>query len=177
MIICPACQAENVINALYCNQCGAYLLEDGRKKTDPLAADETGWMGETLEIESVARPQPSLAPTAIRLRIGPEKRIVEMSLEKSILIGRGDPDSNIFPEVDVTDDIAPDKSVSRRHAVITKTENQVIIEDVGSINGTYLNGKRVASHNPEPLNNGDTLQCGKLLIEIELVTHPIIDSQ
>lgn len=171
MIKCPTCQAENIINALYCNQCGAYLLEDDLKKTDPLAGDDTGWMGDTLEIESAARPQPGLAPAAIRLRIGPEKRVVEMSLEKPILIGRGDADSNIFPEIDVTDDIAPDKSVSRRHAVITKAENQVIVEDVGSINGTYVNGKRLASHNPEPLNNGDTLQCGKLLIEVELITN------
>ena len=100
---------------------------------------------------------------------------MEASLAQPILIGRRDTDSNIFPGLDVTDDIAPDKSVSRRHAVISRHENQVTIEDVGSINGTYVNGKRLASYDVEPLHDGDTIQCGRLLIEVEIVTERITE--
>lgn len=170
VIRCPDCQAENVTNALYCNQCGTYLLEDEIKKTDPLDTEETGWLGITADLERGSPPRPDHTPVAIRLKIGPEKREVELPLDKPLLIGRTDEDADIFPEIDVTDDIAPDKSVSRRHAVITKTENKVMIEDVGSINGTFINSRKLTPFVTEPLKNGDTLQLGTLLIEVEIVT-------
>jgi len=44
----------------------------------------------------------------------------------------------------------------------------VVIEDLGSINGTFVNGKRLAPYLPETLSNGDIVQIGRLLIEVEL---------
>ena len=43
-----------------------------------------------------------------------------------------------------------------------------MVEDLGSINGTFINGKRLAPYLPEVLSHGDQLQLGKLLIEVEL---------
>ena len=43
-----------------------------------------------------------------------------------------------------------------------------MVEDLGSINGTFINGKRLAPYLPEALHDGDQLQLGKLLIEVEL---------
>ena len=59
-------------------------------------------------------------------------------------------------------------TVSRRHARILKREGTVVVEDLGSINGTFINGKRLAPYLPEALHDGDQLQLGKLLIEVEL---------
>ena len=92
-----------------------------------------------------------------------------MRLDNVIHIGRSDPNLDIFPEIDVTEDIAPDKSVSRRHAVIFKQVEEVLVEDVGSINGTYVNGKRLDAFTPQPLGDGETLRLGKLVITVELV--------
>jgi len=77
-----------------------------------------------------------------------------------------DPNQSIYPEIDLTDELALEAGVSRRHACIYRRGNDVEVEDLGSINGTLLNGKRLAPYIPEPLKDGDQLQLGKLLIEV-----------
>jgi pSer/pThr/pTyr-binding forkhead associated (FHA) protein len=102
------------------------------------------------------------------LNIGDKKREVEVPLNKAIHMGRLDPASDVFPEVDLTEDNGLEKGVSRRHARILKREGTVVVEDLGSINGTFINGKRLAPYLPETLKDGDSLQLGRLLIEIKL---------
>jgi pSer/pThr/pTyr-binding forkhead associated (FHA) protein len=58
--------------------------------------------------------------------------------------------------------------VSRRHARILKQGGMVVVEDMGSINGTFINGKRLDPYLPEVLNDGDILQLGKLKIEVKI---------
>ncbi len=168
MIKCPFCQTVHVDNTLFCSECGTYLLEDDKRGTDPLGTSEIGWVGNAAE-ESAAQPSfQGTGPLAIRLKIGDKKRLVEVPLDKPIHLGRLDPASDIFPEIDLTEDDGLGKGVSRRHARILKREGTVVVEDLGSINGTFVNGKRLAPYLPEPLSDGDSLQIGRLLIEVEL---------
>lgn len=113
--------------------------------------------------------QPGPKPRAIRLKIGANKREVEMPLGRIINIGRVDPASNTFPEIDLSVDGTPANSVSRRHARILKQDDTVVVEDGGSINGTFVNGKKLDPYLPEVLNDGDTLQLGTLLIEVKIL--------
>jgi hypothetical protein len=62
--------------------------------------------------------------------------------------------------------LEPARGVSRRHASIFKQGLGVVVEDLGSVNGTFVNGKRLDPYLPEPLRDGDTLQLGKLLIKV-----------
>jgi pSer/pThr/pTyr-binding forkhead associated (FHA) protein len=143
-------------------------LEDDRRGTDPLGTDEIGWVGEEEE-DSEANPLiKGTGPLAIRLNIGEHAREVEATLNKAIHMGRLDPASDVFPEIDLTNDNGLEKGVSRRHARILKREGTVVVEDLGSINGTFINGKRLAPYLPEVLHHGDQLQLGKLLIEVEM---------
>ena len=52
-----------------------------------------------------------------------------------------------------------DISVSRRHAIVRREGPSVVVEDLGSLNGTYLNGRRITG--AEPLRHGDRLQVGR----------------
>lgn len=167
MIKCPFCGTLSVPNTLFCSECGTYLLEDDRRGTDPLGTDEIGWVGEEDENEGNKFIQ-GTGPLAIRLKVGESGREVETTLDKAIHLGRLDPSSDVFPEVDLTPDNGLEKGVSRRHVRILKREGSVVVEDLGSINGTFINGRRLAPYLPEVLRSGDQLQLGKLLIEIEL---------
>lgn len=170
MIKCPFCQATHVANTIFCNECGNYLLESDRRPTDPLESDEISWLGGTKGHPNIASSsQQNTKPVAIQLKIGPGKREVEAKLDKVINIGRVDPISAIFPEVDLTDESVSSKSVSRRHARILKRENSVILEDLGSINGTFINGKKLDPYMSEVLSDGDLLQVGKIPIEIKIL--------
>jgi pSer/pThr/pTyr-binding forkhead associated (FHA) protein len=95
-------------------------------------------------------------------------RQLEVVLSRPIRLGRVDPQQSIYPEVDLTEDHALQYGVSRQHACIFQRENAVEVSDLGSTNGTLLNGKRLAPYTPQPLSDGDQLQLGMLLIEVSL---------
>lgn len=168
MIKCPFCGTTHVANTLFCSECGTYLLEDDQRGTDPLGTDEIGWVGEGEEGAEDGPAAKGTGPLSVRLRIGDHSREVEAPLNKAVHLGRLDPASDVFPEIDLTNDNGLEKGVSRRHARILKREGTVVVEDLGSINGTFINGKRLAPYLPEVLNDKDQLQLGKLLIEVEM---------
>jgi hypothetical protein len=84
------------------------------------------------------------------------------------MIGRWDADGGIFPDVDLDQD-DPEAKVSRRHARIQFLNNQYLIEDLGSTNGTFINrGPRLLPGNKQPLNNGDEIIVGKTFLKFIL---------
>src|SRR5689334_15474914 len=69
-------------------------------------------------------------------------------------VGRWDPDSGAFPDVDLTNDDHESK-ISRKHAKILSKNGQFFIEDLGSLNGSYVNrGERLTPGEPYPIKNG-----------------------
>lgn len=84
------------------------------------------------------------------------------------MIGRWDADGGIFPDVDLDQD-DPEAKVSRRHARIQFLNNQYLIEDLGSTNGTFVNrGPRLTPGAKLPLNNGDEIIVGKTFLKFLL---------
>jgi pSer/pThr/pTyr-binding forkhead associated (FHA) protein len=74
------------------------------------------------------------------------------------LIGRGDPNSNTLPDIDLWP-FDPETKISRRHARIWRDDNAYLIEDLGSVNGTVINDQvRLRPNSPHPLVNGDRLR-------------------
>ena len=168
MIKCPFCGTTHVANTLFCSECGTYLLEDDRRGTNPIDMDEIGSVSEAEGEAGLSSFVKGTGPLAIRLKMRDSKREVEATLTRAIPLGRLDPASDVFPEIDLTSDSGLDKGVSRRHARILKREGTVVVEDLGSINGTFLNGKQLSPYLPEVLHHGDQLRLGKLLIEVDL---------
>jgi hypothetical protein len=165
MIKCPVCQAEHPENTLFCDECGSYLLEDNQKRTDPIVVGEVTWMDREGAPE-LAEEEVVVTPVSLKLSIPDSGRDVNLPLMKEVNIGRLDPASDSFPEVDLTSDGGLKKGVSRRHAKITKRGNEVFIEDLGSMNGTFLNRKKLIPYLPQVLKHGDELQLGTLILWI-----------
>ena len=171
MIKCQFCQTTHVINTIFCNECGYCLLDEENRETDRLEVTAIAWRGgPTSHPEALISGQQTARPTLIRLKIGDKKREVEFPFNKFIYLGRMDPALNIFPEIDLTHDGELAHSVSRRHAGIFSQSGTIIIEDLASRNGTFINGNRLVPYLPEALHNGDMLQLGQLLIEVYIQT-------
>ena len=84
-----------------------------------------------------------------------------LSPQLESLIGRLDPNRGIHPEVDLSR-YDPSARVSRRHARIFVQNNQYLIEDLNSSNGTFINGQmRLMPRQPHPLNSGDEVRLGE----------------
>jgi pSer/pThr/pTyr-binding forkhead associated (FHA) protein len=164
MIRCPVCKVEHPDNTLFCDECGAYLLGGNQIETDPL---DTGELTPKEREEMGEAPGVDVtSPLGLKLTIPDSGRDVEVPLTKEVNIGRLDPASASFPDVDLTSDGGLEKGVSRRHAKVTRRGKEVFIEDLGSINGTFLNRKKLTPYLPQALKNGDELQLGKLILQI-----------
>lgn len=169
MIKCPFCQTLHVDNTVFCNECGHYLLEDRGRETDPLETIDMNWIKAiTGDPEATSPVQRGGESLAIRLKIGPARREVEMPLDVVTHLGRVDAASSVFPEVDLSNDSDLSHGVSRRHARIMKQGGMVVIEDMGSINGTFVNGRKLDPYLPEVIKDGDVLHLGKLQLEVKI---------
>lgn len=168
MIKCLFCKTENIENILFCADCGAYLLTDGQKRTASLGTGEVHWNFQEDQDVYIGLPAQKTGPSMIQLKIGDHNRKVEFPLDKTIHLGRLDPASDTFPEVDLTNDGGLEKGVSRHHARLLCKDEQVLVEDLGSVNGTFINDKCLAPYLPELLQDKDYLQIGSLTLEVKL---------
>ena len=143
---CPECGFVNDESANYCQKCGAYLhpgeeAEDSTTMT--YAIDETG------ELKPVDLDEVTSQGAALVIRAGGGRVGESFALSGDRLsIGRR-PDADIFLD---------DVTVSRDHALLIRRADGYHLDDCGSLNGTYVNRRRVESLR---LEDGDELQIGK----------------
>jgi hypothetical protein len=87
------------------------------------------------------------------------------------LVGRWDPETGAFPEVDLDQD-DPEAKISRKHALIRFEGGKITLEDIGSLNGTYVNRQpRLMPGNPVELKTGDEIIIGKTFLK--LIVEPV----
>src|SRR5882672_10308184 len=87
------------------------------------------------------------------------------------LVGRWDPETGAFPEVDLDAD-DPEAKISRKHALLRMENGKITIEDIGSLNGTYVNRQpRLSPGSPAEIKSGDEVIIGKTFLK--LVIEPI----
>jgi pSer/pThr/pTyr-binding forkhead associated (FHA) protein len=79
-----------------------------------------------------------------------------------INIGREDPVSDIYPEVDLTPHGGEEGGVSRLHAKITVEGGKFFLEDLDSTNFTFVNKQKLTPKVRQPLNDGDEVRCGRV---------------
>jgi len=97
------------------------------------------------------------------------EQIVHLAGKSEYTIGRATDDQPVVPDVDLTQYGAYDFGVSRLHATITVGE-LITITDMGSINGTHLNGRKIQPNSSHTLVHGDVLTLGKIKIQILIRT-------
>jgi len=143
---CPECGFINDDSANYCQKCGTYI--GGREGIED--ATTAYQIGETGEIEAVdIDAEVERAGAALVIRSGGGRAGEAFPLdEERTAIGRS-PDAGVFLD---------DVTVSRNHALLVERKDGVYIDDLGSLNGTYVNRRRIES---QKLEDGDEIQVGK----------------
>ena len=91
---------------------------------------------------------------------------LRVSLVDEIVIGRRDPTTKISPDLDLTPYGGYQMGISRRHAIVQLKAQNPVLTDLGSRNGTFVNGKKLAAHQPLPLQDGDEVRLGKIVIKL-----------
>ena len=147
-VFCNQCGHRNPPGSNFCSSCGGALEHpEGDDTTITFLPNEAA--GEVAEEELSVNLEEAPGELGILVvKRGPNAGS-RFALEDDVVhVGRH-PDSDIF-----LDDI----TVSRRHAEFVRQGSGVVVRDVGSLNGTYVNRERIEE---VPLNNGDEVQIGK----------------
>ncbi len=84
--------------------------------------------------------------------------------QPTVVVGRADALSGVFPDVDLSPYGAEAAGISRQHARLTLKDDQYWIEDLNSVNLTYLNDQRLTPDRPVRLKDGDLIRLGRLLV-------------
>ena len=142
-IYCPECGFQNPEAANYCAKCGALLhAPEAAEQTQTFSAEEAGEEPDQLDDIRVEGP-------ALVVRSGGGRAGETFTPQGDrTTIGRS-PDCPVFLD---------DVTVSRRHAVLVERDSRWFVEDQGSLNGTFVNRRRVES---AELGDGDEIQIGK----------------
>jgi molybdenum cofactor synthesis domain-containing protein len=137
------------------------------KSETPMALPVVPWVEREETSEAPGEKVTAPLPLILKLTIPDSGRDVKVPLtEKKVSIGRLDRTSGSFPDVDLTSHGGLEKGVSRRHAEIIRRGSEVSIKDLGSINGTFLNRKKLIPFFPQALKSGDELRLGRLTLQI-----------
>ena len=146
----------NPDGSMFCDQCGEEL---------PVAtADASAGMAPPAPSYPDASAGPAMAASAglARLTLKEDGAEFTLSGKSEYLIGREDPVSNIYPDIDLTPHHGEDYGVSRMHAKILQQDGQYLVEDLNSTNFTYVNRQRLAAKTPTSIKDGDELRFGKV---------------
>lgn len=135
------------------------------RQTDELLQQALG----TAETEAAAGiPQADRQRALGQEALVHEKSGMELHLSASseTTIGRKDPVTGIYPDVDLTP-LDHQRSISRRHAKIYRRgERFFLCEDIGTMNGTFVNGERLETGVPGEVRDGDKVRIG--VVELTL---------
>jgi len=167
MIECPSCGRQHRPGTLFCSECGVYLLTGGPLRTEPLPESELPTARADPWAGTGSAPSGEAGQTAsLSVVMSSTGRKVALPAGGEAVLGRLDATRGVFPDVDLTPDGGLEGGVSRRHARVHQQKAQFFIEDLGSANGTFLNGQRLTPYLPHPLRDGDEVQLGRVRLRI-----------
>ncbi|MGC9335944.1 MAG: zinc-ribbon domain-containing protein [Anaerolineae bacterium] len=151
---CPACGAEVEPGDTFCSTCGYALREAETSPREALQA-------------AVTPPPPAPAP-GLRFVITASGAEIPLPEKEEILIGREDPVSGVYPDVDLTPHGGEEGGVSRRHARLIAEGGKFYVEDLDSTNFTFVNKQKVAPKARQQVSDGDEIRFGR--VEVALRT-------
>ena len=116
-------------------------------------------------------------PWVIELRIVGTASTVQTQVQDKMLIGRADAERKISPEIDLGPFRAFANGVSRQHAMILIKDERLYIKDLGSTNGSRLNGALCEPEQEYRLRHGDELTLGQLRLQILFAVVPVTEAK
>ncbi len=165
MLICENCMHKNPPGAIFCAECGAQLvpadISTRSIKTDKVLASA----GQTAPVA----PKQALVDNAWgSLHLMNSGQILPLTDRMEYTLGRLTEGQPVLPDLDLSPHDAYAAGVSRLHAVLKRDGKRITIMDLGSANGTYVNGKRLTANTEHLLNHGDVVALGKLKFQVLL---------
>ena len=168
MIKCPNCKHEEPYGTLFCSRCGARLVPNDTENTKNRKSGSQIPNFEDTNVLDRPVPPIDLLDYPALLFIVSSNVYIPIEEDNDLTLGRVSKDQPLVPDIDLTPYNAYEEGVSRLHASIKFSNGNCIITDLGSVNGTKINGKRIISNQAMNLSDGDMISLGqfKMLVII-----------
>lgn len=172
MIRCPNCQHQELPGALFCSECGAQLTSVDVLTTQNLNQVHSDTLNSnvfsnTPDFEQAVLDTPTQGKeSVVSLFMVDANRTIHLSGRPEYSLGRIAEGQPILPDVDLAEFEAYAQGVSRLHASIKVGLQRVSIMDLGSANGTRVNGQKIVPHVDYPVKHGDIIALGKFKFQI-----------
>lgn len=154
--LCPKCRSTVRPDAFYCDHCGFVLREQPTPVPGTLVVTY-----DDLDEGLTNEPEPHLL-------VLPAGNVLSLPADQDIyVIGRVDPASGSYPDVDLVPFGGEEGGVSRRHAQISRSDDHYFIEDLNSVNYTFVNKNKIALGVAHPLEDGDEIRLGRVLLQFK----------
>lgn len=165
MIKCPACHHEEFEGELFCSECGA-RLSGPWVEPPPTATFDSARLREITKTTTLAtNALAELQIGQIALYISGAGLPIVLEGHSEYLLGR-EGHEQLVPDVNLSLYGGREQGVSRIHASLRVDRRQLLLMDLGSTNGTRLNGTPLTAHEPVRLESGDEIRLGKLTMKI-----------
>lgn len=110
-------------------------------------------------------------PWKLRFLVGSDTpKTISMPVKERIVVGRADADASHSLDLDLSPYGGAQNGVSRLHAVISYHDNSIYVEDMGSTNGTRINGFNLTPNRSYLLRNGDEIEFGRVPVVIRFLS-------
>ena len=168
MLTCPNCQKKNMLGAIFCQDCGVQLVfGNGEMIGRDTERSDSSSVYEPVHAAPQTSDSPILPPDSpIALYFQETGQILPLGDREEITLGRAIEGQPIIPDLDLTPYNGYEKGVSRLHVSIRIDGNLVTVTDLGSANGTQVNGRKLIPNQPQPVAHGDILVLGKLITQV-----------
>ncbi|MBK8783436.1 MAG: FHA domain-containing protein [Anaerolineales bacterium] len=164
MIVCSTCKHANMAGAMFCAECGAQLVGKDSLITQTITTDNFKRVNKASAEDEYQPFDGSDAWGSIHLL--DTGQVLPLSARNEFTMGRISEGQPIMPDIDLSPYQAYAAGVSRLHAIIKRDGNRLIFMDLGSANGTYVNGKRLNPNVEQLINHGDIVALGKMKLQI-----------
>jgi FHA domain len=167
MIECDNCKHSNLDGTMFCAECGAQLIGRDNLTTQNISTQQFSQANPQKTKTDVYQPFDGSDAWG-SLHLLDTGQVLPLSVRNEFTLGRISEGQPIMPDIDLSPYQAYAAGVSRLHGVIKRIGNTIVIVDLGSANGTYINGKRLSPNAEQTLSHGDIVALGKLKMQILL---------
>ena len=195
MPTCPKCGKYISSRAIVCRSCKTLLVKSAVESPAPSSSDSTikvvlfpedrilrdaetdlPSLDDTATVNAVAGELDLLEPLhadEIALLIEGERVPLIVRVTDSVVVGRYSQHMQEQPHIDLIPYGAFEKGVSRFHALLHRIGDELMVEDLASSNGTWINGRRLEARLATPVKSGDYLRFGHLRMQAQFKTAPV----
>ncbi|MBN1679574.1 MAG: FHA domain-containing protein [Anaerolineae bacterium] len=180
-VVCLHCGYYCRSDDTRCRQCGAPLSQPSNHRTtwldyDAQPAPSQGKHPTTTSSLASAHLDLFLPQASAIFQFRPSGLVISSQLDKPLILGRGYSET-VKNLLDLSGIGAADLGVSRVHCTLRRYGKQLLIVDMGSSNGTFINGERIAAHHDRVVAHGNDIRIGELTFTIFFTVTQLSTSQ